>query len=852
MNPKTTLVMGVGLLAVFATLAILKVVHAPTDEDIERGRAKVIPELHDVEPDNLTQVAVTRDKETLEFNYVESGDRWQMVKPLDVLAQTSAVRDVFFDLKNLARRDTAAKKDEKAGVFTPKSASDLVEYGLDSPASSISVTFKPKGSEKPKSVTLQVGAPTADKDGLYVKLADEKFVFVVNKSNLRSLEKKIADFRQQKLVTVGRFDSDMIRLGWPDRTIAAEKQDSKWRLTEPVADRADTNKVEELIGKLGDLKADGDSDYIEDAATDLAKYGLDSPQLVAEIRKPGSKPKADDKKKSKDKEKPTIVEKVLIGKPVEGRDDKVYAKLEDQKYVIAVSASIFKDLDKQLSDLRSHDLVEVTQADVDYVRVQSKRAGEIALKKDFEWEIVQPKTIRAEQSAVTELVRKIDELDIKEFLDQADRSQYGLEDPAVTVAVWQKGMKDNKGSTGNAKKDDSKTEATGKNEPTGDPIRVYFGKIDDEKKLLYVRRGDDPTVFAVSSEGIMDIVDRGYLAYRRKQVLSFSQTDVSKLVVRRSGKTFSAEHKKLKEDDIQGTWRLVEPVDAPGDSNAINRLLGGFARLNAKNFVTEEEADLKTYGLDEPRIRATATLKQVGDKDPEQHVLLIGNEADDGAYYAKVGTENTIFTVDRPLVDDLNGELHDRIVLKFDASKLDGIALTWADGKRLELANKKAEGEPAKSWTVANDETLKLDTRKVTDLVNQLTFLTTERFAQYAGDFADAQGLIQPALQIEVKLEGESEPKKLRVGALDGDQRYVAIGDKAGAVALIPDQRWKDLLVGPAHFAQQPDSESSQPSKPGDDVKQEAKPDSEGDSKSGDAKSEKKNDNAGSDDKSDQ
>jgi ribosomal protein L12E/L44/L45/RPP1/RPP2 len=836
MNPKTTLVMGIVFVGVLATVAMLKSMHTLTDAERAVRRDKVIPELHDVDPDNLTQVALTRDKEQFEFNYVESGDRWQMTKPLDVLAQTSAVRDLFFDLKNLARRDSAAKKDEKAGVFTPKSQSDLVEYGLDSPSSSITVTFKPKGSDKAKSVTLQIGSATADKEGLYVKLPTEKVVFVVNKSNLRSLEKKANDFRQQKLITVGRFDSDMVRFEWLDRVVGAEKQDAKWHLVDPVADRADANKVEELIGKLGELKADGDADYIEDAPADLSKYGLDTPQLVAEIRKPGSKPKTDDKKKSKEKEKPTIVEKVLIGKPVEGREDKVYAKLADQKYVIAVAANTVKDLEKQPNELRSHDLVEVTQADVDYVRLHSERSGtEVALaKKDFDWEIVQPKTIKAEQAAVTELVRKIDDLDIKEFLDQGDRSEYGLEQPAVTVAIWQKGLKaDDKEARDKAKKDQKneqkKDETSSASEPKGEPIRVSFGKVDDEKKLVYVRRGDDATIFGVSSEGLMDIVDRNYLAYRRKQVLSFNQSDVAKLVIRRDGKTFGAEHKKQKEDDIQETWRLIDPVDAPADSNTISKILGSFSRLNAKKFITEEGADLKVYGLEEPRIRATATLKQVGDKESEQHVLLVGNESEDGGYYAKLGADNLIFSVDRPLIDDLNSELRDHTVLKFDSFKVDGLTLTWADGKTLELAYKKPEEQTTiKAWSVVNDDEFKLDTRKVTELVSQLAMLNADRFSQYDGDFTEAQGLLQPALLIEVTLEGESTPKTLRIGAAEGDRRNVTTGEKSGPVALVPEDRFKDVLTGPAHFAQpeekKPDSETPEPAKSEDNKESKTAP----------------------------
>jgi hypothetical protein len=852
MNPKTTLGMGVAFLGVFLTLAILKLTNAPTDAKKAADRGKVIPGLSEIDAANVTEVSLKRDNDQLEFNYVDAGDHWQMTKPLDVLAQTSAVNDIFFDLKNLARSSSGGK-DDSVGVTAPKTATDLVQYGLDTPKSTIEVKFKPKGSDKATgTVTLLVGAPTADKEGLYVKLANEKFVFVVNKTALRCLDKKLSDFRQQKLVTASRFDSDQLRLEWPDRKIDAEKKDSKWRLVEPVADRADSNKVEELIGKLGDLKADGDNDYIEDAASDLAKYGLDTPQLVAEVRKPGSKPKADDKKKekSKEKEKPTIVEKVLIGKPVEGRDDKVYAKLADQKYVIAVAASILTDLAKQPNDLRSHDLVEVTQSDVDYVRIH-RAGGEIDIsKKDREWELIQPKSTKAEQAAITELLKKIDDLDVKEFIDQGDLKEYELDAPTLDVAIWQKGLKtDDKDAKSTAKKDDKKEETKDAKpaEPTGEPIRVAFGKRDDEKKLVYVRRGDEPTIFAVSSEGLMDIVDRDYLAYRNKQVQTFLQADVAKLTVVRDGKAFSVDHKKLKEDDLQESWQMSEPVTAPADVGTVSRIVSGLARLNAKKFYAEGDVDLKAYGLDEPQVRATAALKAQGDKESEQHVLLIGGAVPDGGgAYAKLGNQNIVFSVDQVLIDDLKSELHDHAIAKFDSFKAEGLTLTWGDGKKLDLINRKPDGQASKVWSVPNNEEFKLDTRKVTDLVTQLALLNSDHFAQYTGDFTEGQGLNPAALLVEVKVEGESNPKTIRIGApAEGERRYIASGEKSGPVALVAEDRFKDLVAGPAYFAQpeekKPETEpdKSEPAKPDDSKKDDAKKDDakKEDSKKDEAKS---------------
>ena len=144
------------------------------------------------------------------------------------------------------------------------------------------------------------------------------------------------------------------------------------------------------------------------------------------------------------------------------------------------------------------------------------------------------------------------------------------------------------------------------------------------------------------------------------------------------------------------------------------------------------------------------------------------------------------------------------------------MTLTWPDAK-LELANKKPEGKTIKEWTVAEGDELKLDTGKVRDLVNFLSNLRVDRFAQYTADLKPEYGLEQAVLVIDVKVEGESSPKTLRVGApAEGEKRYVA-GDSSGAVALVDENRLKDLVTGPSHFAQPEAPKAGE--KPGDTPK---------------------------------
>jgi hypothetical protein len=239
-------------------------------------------------------------------------------------------------------------------------------------------------------------------------------------------------------------------------------------------------------------------------------------------------------------------------------------------------------------------------------------------------------------------------------------------------------------------------------------------------------------------------------------------------------------------------------------------------------------------------------LKADGDKEPVQHGLLVGSEAVGGGHYAKLGDGDLIFSIEQNVVNYLTSELHDRTLIKFDSFKVDGLTLTWPDAK-LELANKKPEGKTVKEWTVVGDDSFKLDVTKTSSLLTYLSLLNTDKFAQYQGDFTEAQGLTSPALLIEVRVEGESTPKTLRIGAAaEGEKRYVATAEKSGPVALLPDDRFKDLLIGPKYFAaaeeKKPEPEKPEPAKPEEGKKEAPKPEAD---KKEDKKSDDKKDDKG-------
>ena len=129
---------------------------------------------------------------------------------------------------------------------------------------------------------------------------------------------------------------------------------------------------------------------VEDKATDLKPYGLDMPTLDVQIvRKDGK------------------TDHLLIG------DDTLngsgaYAKLASDAKVVTVATTTKTSLDKRPDDLRDKRLLTFDSDKLSRVELAAKGpAIEFGKNGQNEWQIVKPRPLRADGSAVDGLVSKL-------------------------------------------------------------------------------------------------------------------------------------------------------------------------------------------------------------------------------------------------------------------------------------------------------------------------------------------------------------------------------------------------------------------------------------------------------------
>ena len=135
-------------------------------------------------------------------------------------------------------------------------------------------------------------------------------------------------------------------------------------------------------------------------------------------------------------------------------------------------------------------------------------------------------------------------------------------------------------------------------------------------------------------------------------------------------KSSSGETTTLKKAD--GGWQLVAPVTARADEGIVSTITSNLASTTVTRVVEDNAADLKAYGLSEPRI--DVAFKASGDKDYRH--LLIGEKSPAGDLFAKRSDDKRVLLIPASEEAPFNRstfDLRDKALLKFDREKVDGL-----------------------------------------------------------------------------------------------------------------------------------------------------------------------------------
>ena len=168
-----------------------------------------------------SRVNLIRDKKDLQ--------KWAMVKPVDMKANTATINSLLFDLKNT-----------RIVKFIKTNAKNSKMFGMEQPEKEISLTYK-----NGETWTLKLGGQTSNADHYFAQRSDEETVFTLQKSSIESIFRSLYDLKDR---TVLEFDDDVareIQIHDSKQTFILKKSTNKWSLTLPEP----SDSIQSFIGK---------------------------------------------------------------------------------------------------------------------------------------------------------------------------------------------------------------------------------------------------------------------------------------------------------------------------------------------------------------------------------------------------------------------------------------------------------------------------------------------------------------------------------------------------------------------------------------------------------------------------
>jgi hypothetical protein len=362
--------------------------------------------------------------------------------------------------------------------------------------------------------------------------------------------------------------------------LVLRRDNGKWALTAPQPLPADPDASSSLVSTLSSVAADK---TIEDNAADLASYGLANPTLKVQVTE-------------------------MDGKQVElaiGDDTPTnsgaYAKANGDPHVYTVASYIKTSLDKTVNDLRDKRLLTFDSDKLTRVKLAGKGPAIVFGKNgQNEWQIVEPRPLRADSGQVEALLGKL--RDAKMDLGTAPDEAAKKFATAAPVALAQ--ITDNSGSqTLEVRKDKDNS---------------YYG-----------RSSAVTGVYKIASDA-GEGLNKGLDDFRNKKLFDFGFTDPIRLEIK-NGAGAPVTYAKTSNQWGAGPKKM--------DNASVQDLIDKLRDLTATKFVDQ--------GGGQPVFEASV-LSKTGARAERVVVSKQGEK-----YFAQREGEPSIYELDAKAVEDL-------------------------------------------------------------------------------------------------------------------------------------------------------------------------------------------------------
>jgi Domain of unknown function (DUF4340) len=362
--------------------------------------------------------------------------------------------------------------------------------------------------------------------------------------------------------------------------VVLAKNAGSWEIAEPKRFAADQSTVTSTVTSLASLNSER---LVDDHAVDLKQYGLEQPGLEIDVTEKNSKS-----------------QKLLVGDATP-TGSAVYAKLAGDSRVYTIATYNKTSIDKGVNDLRDKRLLTMDANKISRVELLRKnQVIEFGRNKE-DWQILQPRPLRADNFQVAELVRKL--ADARMNLSGTDK------DAQEAAAAFVHGT----------------PVATAK---VTDPGSTQELQIRKNKDTYYAKSSTIEGTYKVDGD-LGQAVDKGLDDFREKKIFDFGFNDPSKIEMHNGPKAYF-----LTRNGVDW-WSNGKKMDAPSVQEFVTKLRD----LTATKFVDS--------GFSNPTIQVVVT------SDDGKHTDTVSIAKSGDGYIARRENDASLYYFDSSAFDGL-------------------------------------------------------------------------------------------------------------------------------------------------------------------------------------------------------
>jgi hypothetical protein len=428
-----------------------------------------------------------------------------------------------------------------------------------------------------------------------IVLAVAAYVFLVERH--RPTSEEVSGEAEKVLRDFDRDQVSAIVIDREEGRVSLEKVGEEWRLREPLDFPADSSAVSSTLGSLANLTADRRLAVHE---VDPADYGLAEPIVEITLRMDdGSERRV------------AVGDEMPLG-------SKRALRLDGEGEVIIAAGWFVSDLEREIDDWRSRDVVNLLEDDVASIDIESGPDSIRAVRLEDRWQLLRPLDDLADGDHLGTLISELSSMRISEFLaDDSIPLELGLDLPEYEITV---------------------VRADGEM-----PLRLDLGITREGESGTEVacRRGDGEYFWA--SERVRTRLSKAPVLWRSKKVMPFETWDATGIRI-----TTPAGSTNLVHDG--NFWRFDDEAEA--NLTAVQEKLRSLADLEATD-----------YDLMAPLTREMGTVEVVfeaEDEEPTGQVITFGFYAplsEGGKAMVQVSGRDTVVGVEAERAERILGDL---------------------------------------------------------------------------------------------------------------------------------------------------------------------------------------------------